>query len=125
LEDAVVAALAGYEGPVAVMSFNPHSVAHFHKVAPHIPRGLVTCNWNAKDWPTVPEQVRDELRDIPDFEKTGSCFISNGKGSLTNPAVARIKAQGHTILCWTIKTPEQEAKARKIVDNITFEGYLP
>lgn len=124
LEDAVVAALEGYPGPVAVMSFNPHSVAHFEKVAPHIPRGLVTCNWPAKNWPTVPENVRDTLRDIPDFDRTKSCFISHSKASLTNPAVTRIKAQGHAILCWTIKSPQQEAKAREIVDNITFEGYL-
>jgi hypothetical protein len=37
--------------------------------------------------------------------------------------VAEIKAQGLPILCWTIRSPEQEAEARKIADNVTFEGY--
>jgi hypothetical protein len=27
------------------------------------------------------------------------------------------------VLCWTIKSPEAEAEARKVADNITFEGY--
>ena len=34
LEAATAAALAGYTGPVAVMSFNPHSVAHMARLAP-------------------------------------------------------------------------------------------
>jgi hypothetical protein len=28
------------------------------------------------------------------------------------------------ILCWTVKSPEQEAEARAVADNVTFEGYL-
>ncbi|NBT30351.1 MAG: phosphodiesterase, partial [Rhodobacteraceae bacterium] len=39
LECAVVADLAGYAGPVAVMSFNPHSVARMAELAPDVPRG--------------------------------------------------------------------------------------
>jgi hypothetical protein len=39
--------------------------------------------------------------------------------------VAELKAQGANILCWTIRSPEAEAEARRIADNVTFEGYLP
>jgi hypothetical protein len=34
-----------------------------------------------------------------------------------------LKAQGAVILCWTIKSAEAEAKARRIAQNITFEQY--
>jgi hypothetical protein len=39
--------------------------------------------------------------------------------------VAEIKAAGHPILTWTIRSPEAETVARQFADNITFEGYLP
>jgi hypothetical protein len=38
--------------------------------------------------------------------------------------VADLKSKGAAILTWTIKSPEAEAEARKIAQNITFEGYL-
>ncbi|HVL21332.1 MAG TPA: phosphodiesterase, partial [Amaricoccus sp.] len=25
---------------------------------------------------------------------------------------------------WTVRSPEQEAEARRVADNVTFEGYL-
>ena len=39
--------------------------------------------------------------------------------------MAELKAAGARILCWTVKSPEMEAEARKVAENITFEGYLP
>ena len=42
---------------------------------------------------------------------------------LAAPRVAELQAQGAAILCWTIKSAEDEAKARKYAQNITFEGY--
>jgi hypothetical protein len=38
--------------------------------------------------------------------------------------VAELKSEGATILCWTVKSAQQEITARKIADNITFEQYL-
>ncbi|MGJ8609849.1 MAG: glycerophosphodiester phosphodiesterase family protein [Octadecabacter sp.] len=123
LEIAVCDALDGYKGDVALMSFNPHSVAACQAFAPHIPRGITTCPYPAKDWPTVPEPTRAALREIPDFDRVGACFISHQQDDLGSPHVATLKARGVPVLCWTIRTPEMEAEARKIADNITFEGY--
>jgi hypothetical protein len=39
--------------------------------------------------------------------------------------VAELKARGVPVLCWTIRSPAEEAAARRVADNITFEGYLP
>ena len=52
-------------------------------------------------------------------------FLSHEAADLARPRVAALKAQGARILCWTIKSPEAEAKARQYAENITFEGYLP
>ncbi len=125
LEDATAQALEGYDGPVAVMSFNPHSVARLAQSVPTIPRGLVTCNFDKDDWLLVPDYRRQELSNIPDFYRTGSCFVSHQRDQLDSPAIAKLKSLDCPILCWTIRSEEQEREARKVADNITFEGYLP
>jgi glycerophosphoryl diester phosphodiesterase len=124
LEAAVAGELAGHPGPVAVMSFNPHSVAALARAAPGVPRGLVTSAWAARDWPGLSRELRERLREIPDFDAVGAAFISHEAADLARPRVAELKARGAVILCWTIRSPEAEALARRIADNVTFEGYL-
>lgn len=124
LEEATCNALSPYKGDVALMSFNPHAVAACAKLAPNIPRGITTSSYQAQFWPEVPEQVRDTLRDIPDYDRVGACFISHESTDLDRPRVAALKSQGAHIFCWTIRSAKAEADARRIVDNVTFEGYL-
>lgn len=124
LEQATAEALRGYAGPVAVMSFNPHSVARMARLAPQVPRGLTTEAYAAENWPGVPGSRLEELRRIPDYARTGSCFVSHDWKDLAAPRVAELKEQGAAILCWTIRTPEQEAQARRVAQNVTFEQYL-
>jgi glycerophosphoryl diester phosphodiesterase len=122
LEEATAQALRDYAGDVAVMSFNPHSVARMAELAPDLPRGIVTSAYRYEDWP-LPRATCDLLRGIPDFERTGASFISHEVGDLARPRVAEIKEKGAMICCWTVRSPQQEAEARRIADNITFEGY--
>lgn len=123
LEAATAAALAEYQGPVAVMSFNPHSIAHMARLAPAIARGLTTSAFDPEGWAPLPVETCDRLRAIPDYDPTLSSFISHEAADVTSPRVAELKAQGAVILCWTIKSVEAEAKARRIAQNITFEQY--
>ena len=123
LEQATAKALAGYRGDVAVMSFNPHSVAAMAGLLPDVPRGIVTSAYRENDWP-LPKHVCDSLRTIPDYDRVGACFISHEVDDLDRPRVAELKAQGAMICCWTVRDATTEAQARRIVDNITFEGYL-
>jgi glycerophosphoryl diester phosphodiesterase len=123
LEDATAAALAGYAGPVAVMAFNPHCIAHMARLAPDLPRGLTTEAYDPIQNAPIPAEVCDHLREIPDYDRTGSSFISHQVSDLGRPRVAALKAQGAVILCWTVRSAEAEAKARTVAHNITFEGY--
>jgi glycerophosphoryl diester phosphodiesterase len=123
LEAATAAALANYTGPVALMSFNPHSVAHMATLAPNLPRGLTTSAYDPIDWHPLPEGTCDALREIPDYDSTLSSFISHEARDLNRPRVTTLRAQGAAILCWTIKSAQAEAQARKIAQNVTFEGY--
>ncbi|MCQ0970878.1 phosphodiesterase [Paracoccus sp. TK19116] len=119
----VAEALSGYKGPVAVMSFNPHVVAAFHKQAPDIACGIVSCDYNEDDWPMIDDATRSDLASLSMFDQSGASFVSHDHKDLANPAITALRARGVPILCWTIRSPEAEAQARTRCDNITFEGY--
>jgi len=124
LETAVSHALEGYKGPLALMSFNPHSVARMRELSGHIPRGLVTSAYDVQGWP-LPAATCDQLRAIPDYDRVDASFISHEAADLDRPRVAELKDAGAHVLCWTIRSPQAEADARTVAENVTFEGYLP
>ncbi|CTQ48912.1 glycerophosphodiester phosphodiesterase family protein [Jannaschia donghaensis] len=125
LEDAVIADLAEYDGDVAVMSFNPHSVARFRDSAPHLPRGLVTSDFTPEAWPELTAATRNRLRDIPDYDALGCTFVSHQRETLHMARISDLKARGAHILTWTVRSKAQESEARRVADAVTFEGYLP
>lgn len=125
LERATVSALEGYGGPVAVMSFNPDMVANCQKLAPALLRGLTTCDFRSERWPKMPMAMAAHLREILDFDRVGASFISHDARDLSSRRVAELKAQAVPILCWTVRSKAEEAKAREVAENITFENYLP
>lgn len=123
LESATAALLAAYDGPVAVMSFNPHCIAHMARLAPSVPRGLTTSAYDPADWHPLPPETCDHLRPIPDYDRVGASFISHEAADLARPRVAELAAHGAAILCWTIKSKAAEDASRRIAQNITFEQY--
>ncbi len=125
LETATAQALAGYDGPVAVMSFNPHMVLRMATLAPDIPRGIVTCGYTPEDWPLLRAETRQRLRAVAEYSPSGSVFVSHDVNDLDSPRLVELRAEGAAILCWTVRSPEAEARARAVAHNITFEGYLP
>ncbi|MGR3713855.1 MAG: glycerophosphodiester phosphodiesterase family protein [Shimia sp.] len=124
LEVAAAQDVVGYKGPLAFMSFNPHSIARMAELAPDVARGLVTDAYAADDWPLLKPEVRQNLRAIADYDRVGASFISHQARDLGNARVAELKASGAHVFTWTIRSPEQEAEARKVAENVTFEGYL-
>ncbi len=123
LEAAAAPLLAAYQGPLAVMSFNPHSMAAMARLAPGLARGLTTCAFRPDDWQLIAPARLQELSDIPDYDRVGACFISHEWQDLDHARVTALKGQGAEILCWTIRSSADEAQARKIAQNITFEKY--
>lgn len=125
LEARIGALLAGYGGPVALMSFNPHSVAALAEAAPDRPRGLTSAGPDDSTYRVLPDYRRAELGALGDVEPTGAAFVSHDHKDMANPAIALLKARGLPILAWTVRSPAEEAAARTVADNITFEGYRP
>ncbi|WP_328803869.1 glycerophosphodiester phosphodiesterase family protein [Paracoccus xiamenensis] len=123
LQNRVAAALSAYDGPVAVMSFNPHTVAAFGKAAPEVTRGLTSCDYPKEDWPMLDDDDRARLARLEDYPASGAEFLSHHWRDLDNPAVTALAAQGVPVLCWTIRSAAEEAEARKLANGITFENY--
>ncbi|GHA59392.1 phosphodiesterase [Amylibacter ulvae] len=122
--NAVKRCIEEYSGPLAFMSFNPHMIATFARVLPDYPRGIVTDPYTEKDWPMIADDRRKSLAKIPDYENVGASFISHNVNDLQSDAVAKIKGQGGAVFCWTVRSKAQEAEARKVAQNVTFEKYL-
>ncbi|MEM1361451.1 MAG: glycerophosphodiester phosphodiesterase family protein [Pseudomonadota bacterium] len=125
LEPATAELLRVYQGPAAVMSFNPHMIASIAKLAPEIPRGLVTCAFDPDHWPDLASENARALGQISTADTLRIAFISHEHHDLSARAVAVQRRAGRAILCWTIKSPEAERAALYHADAITFEGYLP
>ncbi|MEM9047636.1 MAG: glycerophosphodiester phosphodiesterase family protein [Pseudomonadota bacterium] len=125
LERAVCAALQPYRGPVALMSFNPQSMAACQEVAPDLPRGLTTERFQPQNWPGLSRARCDALSTIADFAPLGACFVSHDHRALSLPAIAALKRRAVPVLCWTVRSALEEGSARRIADNVTFEGYRP
>jgi hypothetical protein len=70
-----------------------------------------------------PEATCARLREIPDYEATGPASSATMAPILPGRACRLDRAQGAAVLCWTIRSPEAEAEARRIAQNVTFEGY--
>ena len=125
LQDRVASMLSPYRGPVAMMSFNPHTVAAFTGATDKTPAGLVSCAFDEDDWPMLEPEDRARLASLADFGRVGAVFVSHERRDLANPALHALRAEGVPVLSWTIRSPEEEALARTMSDNITFERYLP
>ena len=123
LEATAARLLAGYAGDVAVMSFNPHSVAELARLLPRVPRGITSWEWKGDEADALTTAHRDALRAVADYDRVGASFVSHHWTDLARPRVAELAAQGADVLCWTIRTAADEAEARKLACNVTFEGY--
>lgn len=123
MEASVAASLAAYRGDVAVMSYNPDMVAEMARRAPAVARGITTSSYGPDDRGAIPEADCARLLAIADYDRVGASFISHEAADLARPRVAELKAQGARILCWTVRSPAEEAAARAVAENVTFEGY--
>jgi glycerophosphoryl diester phosphodiesterase len=112
---AVRRALEGYQGAVAVMSFDPRVPHWFFTHAPEIVRGLVVTEENARGiggwfkrrlalWHARPDFLAYDVRDLP------SRFA------------AAQRARGLPLLTWTVRSPLLRERAAHYADAPIAEG---
>jgi glycerophosphoryl diester phosphodiesterase len=123
LEDAVAETLSKASGPVAVMSFNPLSLARVAEKAPRVPRGQLSGTFEGEDlawwkklllgnwllnWKSRPDFVAYDLKELPTLGTTLQRW------------------RGRPLVGWTPETPEQYRAAEERVDAVIADpGALP
>lgn len=120
LEAAVANMLQHYPGQVAVQSFSPRTVQWFRDNAPQFVRGQIAC--------ALPEMSKGltwyqkvALRWMLNSGYGEPMFMAYDVNDLPSPLTARARARGLPILTWTVRKPEQKARAAAHADNVIFE----
>ena len=115
--------LANYNGPHCLMSFDPDMIAAVAAQSPDTVRGITADRTTDSYYRMLPFAKRMNLRHFKHLEKTRPHFISYHFRDLPFAPVQAIRAAGHPIITWTIRTKDEERQALRYSDQVTFEGY--
>ena len=113
LSGAVREALRRYDGPVAVMSFNPEIGRWFARNAPDVPRGLVVTE-AGKRW-------RGTLARRLALWRSRAEFLAYDIRDLPSRFAARARSRGLPVLTWTCRSDEERGRAALYADQIIYE----
>jgi len=112
---AVARDLEGYRGPAAVMGFDPR-VGHWFAVhAPHVVRGLVVSEANAR---TLSGALRRHLA----LWRAKPGFLAYDVRDLPSRFAAAQRERGMPVLTWTVSSPALLARGREHADGWIAEG---
>jgi glycerophosphoryl diester phosphodiesterase len=119
--------LATYSGPAVGMSFDPDQVLALRELIPSRPRGIVAeREYTQAEWPEASAEQRRGMTHLRHAFRTRPHFVAYWVNEL--PAAAPWIARnifGLPLLTWTVRTPEQRARAARHADQIIFEGFVP
>ncbi|MGJ0621352.1 MAG: glycerophosphodiester phosphodiesterase family protein [Methylocystis sp.] len=125
-------ALAHYDGPVAIESFDPDQIAFLRARAAalgiaHRPLGIVgEAQYSEADWPQLSAAQRAELTHFLHYKRTLPDFLSWNVRDLPHAIPLLLRdALRIPITAWTVRSPEMAARAREWTDQIVFEGFAP
>ncbi|MBU0737172.1 MAG: glycerophosphodiester phosphodiesterase [Alphaproteobacteria bacterium] len=112
--EAVLEVLEGYEGKVALMSFDYHLLRALK---------IAECPWPVG---LTAEGVKPENfaahREAMDL---GLDFTSYCVAHLPNDFVADLREKGAPVITWTVRDEIMRAQTYKYADQMTFEGFDP
>jgi hypothetical protein len=111
------------------MSFDPDVVVALREAAPLLTRGIVAQRrYDDPEWDElkVASGERRSLAFLLHGFRTQPHFVAYDVDDLPSPGpfVAR-HLFGRPLLAWTVRTPEQRARAQRFADQMIFEGLRP
>ena len=117
----------GYDGPLALKSFDPAVVEELRKVAPGVPRGIIAMNdYEHHDFVRLTPSQKHALANLLHFSQTRPDFLSWRVGDLPVAAPFLCRSQlGLPVMAWTVRTQEERAIADAHADQMVFEGFRP
>ncbi len=124
LEGEVARLLEGYDGEVALQSFDPVSLGWFRRHSPRHARGQLASGHRRSSRSLPPWQVQI-LRRLQLNHVGRPDFIGYDVRDLPCLTAAQARRAGLPILAWTVRTSTDRARARRHADGIIFEDFRP
>jgi glycerophosphoryl diester phosphodiesterase len=121
------AVLARYQGPAALMSFDPALIAALRSIAPALIRGIVAERHYAHaEWTGLSAAQKFRLAHLLHAPSTHPQFIAYAVKDLPAPGpwVARTLF-GRPLLTWTVRSDDDRRRALRYADQMIFEGFRP
>jgi glycerophosphoryl diester phosphodiesterase len=119
--------LAGYGGPVAPMSFDPHQLVALKRKAPQLTLGIVAAKYRPHPyWNQMPAWMRHGMGYLATALTARPQFVAYGIADL--PALAPLFARhvlSMPLLTWAVRTPDERQRAQRYADQMIFEGFRP
>ncbi len=114
--------LKNYHGSFVVQSFDPTLMSKFKKQAPEFIRGQLVSDFKGEE--SLSSVKKFLLRNMwtnilskPDFVNTELHYYPH--------KMQRMHARGVPIICWTVRSKQDQELANKSFDNIIFEKFDP
>ena len=119
--------LQTYAGPVALMSFDPDPIEALRTLAPDLTRGIVAeRHYEDDEWHKLKAEQHRSLAFLLHGWRTRPHFVAYHVKDLPSPGpwIAR-NVFGLPLLTWTVRSPEDRARAERWADQMIFEGFRP
>lgn len=115
---------AYYEGPIALMSFDPAVVELAKQYAPQVPRGIISGSFAGEGWwgDRIDAQRAARLRDLEESEAASPDFYAYEVQALQTAAPQRVRDLGMPLFTWTVRSEEDRALAEQFADAPIFEN---
>ena len=112
--EAVLEVLEGYQGKVALMSFDHHLLFALKKAGSPFPVGL-----------TAEGNDPDKFFEHDEAMQAGLDFISYHWAHLPNSFVEAQRSRGIPVITWTVRDENARTHTYTHADQMTFEGFDP
>jgi glycerophosphoryl diester phosphodiesterase len=119
--------LKNYPGPAALMSFDPKPIAALREIAPDLTRGIVAERYyKDTEWYQLSSKQKRSLAFLLHAPRTRPHFVAYHVKDLPSPGpwIARNLFR-RPLLTWTVRTPEDQERAKRWADQMIFEGFRP
>lgn len=115
--------LRAYDGPAAVMSFDPKPLEIMCERYPQLPRGIVAAPFS--DIQKRPsERTAETARQLAKLdlcERAAPSFVAYNVDALPTPQIITLRNHGWPVFAWTVRTSAQWDRAHAHADAPIFE----